>query len=144
MIGEPRVGWVLRYSYLWADDRQAGAEEGAKDRPCALLSAVIGEGGRQIVVVVPITHNPPNDAAAAIEIPAVTKVRLGLDQDRSWIVCGEANLFAWPGPDLRPVPGRSPASVWYGPLPPKLTAAVRAKLLELARTRRLKRVPRTE
>ena len=34
MIGEPRIGRVLRYSYLWADDRQAGAEGGAKNWPC--------------------------------------------------------------------------------------------------------------
>jgi hypothetical protein len=132
----------LRYSYLWADDRQAAAEDGA-DRACALVSPTVKEAGRWIVVVVSITHSPPIDAAAAIEIPAVTNVRLGLDQDGSWIVCGEANLFAWPGQVPRPAPGRSPASVRYGSLPPKLTAAVRAKLLELARTRRLKQAPRT-
>src|SRR5271166_5155116 len=54
------------------------------------------------------------------------------------IVCGEAILFAWPGQDPRPAPGRCQASLWYGPLPPKLIAAVRPKLLELARARRLK------
>jgi hypothetical protein len=56
------------------DDRQAGAEEGAKDRPCALVSATVKEAGRRILGVVPITHSSPIDAAAAIEISAVTNV----------------------------------------------------------------------
>ena len=47
--------------------------------------------------MVPVTHSPPADPATAIEIPAVTKARLGLDAQRSWIVCNEANVFAWPG-----------------------------------------------
>jgi len=38
----------------------------------------------------------------AVEISHETKRRLGLDDDRSWIVLTEANRFAWPGPDLRP------------------------------------------
>jgi hypothetical protein len=35
-----------------------------------------------------------------------TKRRLGLDAEQSWIMITEANGFVWPGPDLRPVPGR--------------------------------------
>ena len=41
MIGEPPNWLGLRYSYLWADDRQAGAEEGAKDRRRALRAAAV-------------------------------------------------------------------------------------------------------
>jgi hypothetical protein len=53
------------------------------------------------------------------------------------------NLFAWPSKtrDLRRDALRR--VWWHGPLPPKLTAAVGDKLLELARSRRLKQAPRT-
>jgi mRNA-degrading endonuclease toxin of MazEF toxin-antitoxin module len=140
----PKVGWLLSYSYLWADDHRRGDEEGTKNRPCALVAATRRDGNRIVVVVVPVTHTPPVDAARAIEIPAVTKARLGLDAQRSWIICNEANVFAWPGPDLRSAAGRTPPSIWYGPLPPKLVTAAREKLLAYARAGRLRRVPRTE
>lgn len=143
-MSEPRVGWLLSYSYLWADDHRSGAEEGIKNRPCALVAATRREGGRVVAVVLPVTHSPPNDPEMAIEIPAVTKARLGLDAARSWIICNEANVFTWPGPDVRAAPGRKPPSIWYGPLPPNLAAAVRTKLLTCARDKRLRRVPRSQ
>ena len=104
---EPKVGWLLSYSYLWADDHRRGAEEGTKNRPCALVAATRRDGDRIVAIVVPVTHSPPADPETAIEIAAVTKARLGLDPQRSWIVCNEANVFAWPGPDLRAA-GRTP------------------------------------
>ena len=97
----PRVGWLLSYNYLWADDHRRGAEEGVKNRPCALVAATRRDGDRIVAIVTPVTHSPPADLETAIEIPAVTKARLGLDAQRSWIICNEANVFAWPGPDLR-------------------------------------------
>jgi hypothetical protein len=138
MIGEPpnRLGLAVQLSL--ADERQASAEEGAKDRACAPVSAAIKEAGRWIVVVVSITRSPPIDAAAAIEISAATNVRLGLGRDGPGLSAAKRVCSLWPGQHRRPAPGRSPASVWYGPLPPKLNAVVRAKSLELARTRRLK------
>ena len=54
-----------------------------------------------VVVVLPITHNPPADPASAVEIPAAVKRHLGLDDERSWIVVAEGNEFDWPGYDLR-------------------------------------------
>ncbi len=62
--------------------------------------------GREVVTVVPITHSPPIDASDAVEIPAALKAHLGLDDVPSWIVVTETNDFLWPGPDLRPLPGR--------------------------------------
>jgi mRNA-degrading endonuclease toxin of MazEF toxin-antitoxin module len=144
MTFEPKVGWLLNYSYLWADDHRRGEEEGVKNRPCALVTATRREGNRIVVIVVPVTHTPPADPTTAIEIPAVTKARLGLDAQRSWIICNEANVFAWPGPDLRAAAGRTPPSVWFGPLPPKLATAAREKLLGFAHAGRLRQVPRTE
>lgn len=141
---EPKVGWLLSFSYLWADEFSRGGEEGVKNRPCVLVAATRRENDQIVAIVVPVTHSPPADPAIAIELPAATKARLGLDAERSWIVCDEANVFAWPGPDVRAAVGRTPASIWYGPLPPKLFAAVREKLLETARLGRLRRVPRIE
>lgn len=94
---------MIRYSYLWHSEYLRGQEEGVKDRPCAVVLLLQNEDGDDIVTVLPITHTPPSrsDADLAIEIPPVTKRRLGLDDERSWVVPTEANRFVWPGPDLR-------------------------------------------
>jgi hypothetical protein len=59
-------------------------------------------------------------------------------------VVSEANLFTWPGPDLRFVPGKGLESAAYGFLPPALFKIVRDRFLERARRRRAQIVPRTE
>jgi hypothetical protein len=105
---EPRPGLVIRYSYLWNRETQAGREEGTKDRPCAVVLASRDEKSRARAIVVPVIHSEPAAVADAIEIPAAVKARLRLDSERSWIVVNEANRFGWPGPDLRFVPGRGP------------------------------------
>jgi hypothetical protein len=56
-----------------------------------------------------------------VEVPATVKRHLGLDGDRSWVVLDEGNRFAWPGYDLRPVPGARDRYE-YGFLPPRLFA----------------------
>jgi hypothetical protein len=141
---EPYAGLVIRYSYLWKREFDAGREEGTKDRPCAIVMAVADEDGDKEVLVLPITHSPLADPAEAIEIPPTTKIRLGLDGERSWIVITEANEFVWPGPDLRPVPGRDASTIAYGPLPPRFFAHVRDKFLERDQRERSRRVTRTE
>jgi len=81
------------------------------------------------VTVVPVTHSPPGNTTDAIEIPAETKRRLGLDDERSWIVVSEANVFGWPGPDIRPsVLGRFETAA-YGLLPANLFRDVRERFL---------------
>ena len=35
----PQPGLVIRYAYLWAREHDRGAEDGAKDRPCAIVAA---------------------------------------------------------------------------------------------------------
>jgi hypothetical protein len=94
-----------------------GLEEGVKDRPCAIVMMAANEAGKTIVTVLPVTHSPPADVAHAVEIPRETKERLGLDGERSWVVIGEADQFAWPGPDLRPAPGGDASSSSCGLLP---------------------------
>ena len=78
----PQPGLVIRYSYLWKREALTGQEEGAKDRPCAVVLAVRDEAGRMQIYALPITHSPPTDGADAIEIPAMVKARMGLDGAR--------------------------------------------------------------
>ena len=105
----PRPGLVIRYAYLWRREARAGQEEGAKDRPCAVVLAHKNEEGEVRVYVLPVTHSPPAGDTEAVAMPAPVKRRLGLDDEHSWIVLSEANLFTWPGPDLRFVPGKDPS-----------------------------------
>ena len=140
----PEAGLVIGYSYLWAREHGAGREEGVKNRPCAIVAARQVIEGREVVTVIPITHTPPNDLADAIEIPAALKAHLGLDEHQSWAVVTETNDFLWPGPDLRPVPGRTPARIDYGMLPSRFFAHVRDKILQAHLRRKLAIVPRSE
>ena len=141
----PQPGLVIRYSYLWEREASAGREEGVKDRPCAIVLVLLGESsGAPLVRVLPITHAAPIHAADALEIPAVTKRRLGLDSARSWIVFTEANDFDWPGPDLRPAINGDLSSIVYGMLPPRFLAVVKEKVVQAYRMRRMRGVKRTE
>ena len=106
-----------------------------------MLVAERVEGGVRVTVV-PITHSPPSDPKATVEIPAATKRRLGLDSERSWIVCSEVNRFIWPGVDLRRVPGSNPPRFDHGVLPPKLFEMVIKTIDKCRAARRLRRTPR--
>lgn len=141
---DPRSGLVIRYAYLWKREHDAGREEGSKDRPCAIVVSILDDDGEKEVMVLPITHSAPQRAEDAIEIPAATKQRLGLDAERSWIVITEANEFVWPGPDLRPVPGSDPSTIVHGSLPPTFFAHVRDRFLERIRQEKAQAVRRTE
>lgn len=141
----PAPGTVIRYSYLWDREARTGLEEGLKDRPCAVALAMERSGDDTYVLVVPITHVPPSDPRTAIEIPAQVKRRLGLDDERSWIVCNEANRFLWPGPDLRPIPNaQGDRSIAYGSLPPRLFDAAKERLIDFIREKRFSSVKRSE
>ena len=111
----PMAGMLIRYSFLWDEEAQAGREEGVKDRPCAIVLVTLARGEDTRVRVLPVTHSPPHSGADAIEIPFPIKRRLGLDTEPSWIVLSEMNDFAWPGPDVRPI--GSTGSPVYGFLP---------------------------
>jgi hypothetical protein len=118
---------VLSYSYLWHHEHRAGREEGVKNRPCVIVFAVLHpDGVNTIVRVAPVTHSPPDNPAAAFELPASVKRHLGLDVQRSWVILDEVNEFGWPGFDLHPVP-RAPDRFAYGFLPPRLFEQLLAK-----------------
>ncbi len=141
---EPKPGLVIRYSYLWQREHDAGRDEGVKDRPCAIVLAVEAADGETMVYVLPVTHSPPDDPGDAVELPAATKARLGLDGERSWIIVSEGNSFLWPGPDLRVPPGKGPEAAAYGMLPPALFTHVKQRFLLQVRARRAGVVRRSE
>lgn len=80
----------------------------------------------------------------AVEIPKITKDRLGLDDERSWVILSEANRFTWPGPDLRPLCTGEMESVAYGLLPFGLAEQIRSRFIALLKARRTRVVSRTE
>lgn len=142
---EPEPGLVIRYAYLWRREQEAGREDGAKDRPCAIVLALAGqENGRSRVVVLAITHTPPQPPTEGVELPTAVKRRFGLDEERSWVIVSEANIFLWPGPDLRFLPEQGPESAAYGLLPPDVFRAVRERFLAGLRAQRAATVLRTE
>jgi len=140
----PEPGLVIRYSYLWLDEYREGREEGVKDRPCAIVAAIREESGRHRVLCLPVTHLRPLRPEWAIEIPHSVKLRLGQDDERSWIIVSKANEFAWPGPDLRPIPEGKHNILTYGFLPPSFFNQVRGLFLRLVAAQLTISVPRSE
>jgi len=131
----PRPGLVIRHTFLWSHERAAGADEAAKDRPCAIVVAArVGGVGAVTTIVAPITHRPPDDPQASIEIPPATCRELGFDAGRHWLRLDELNRFTWPGYDLRPIPGRT-EDFAYVMLPPALFERLRQGILTLQRAR---------
>jgi hypothetical protein len=139
----PEPGLVVSYSYLWHAEYAQGREEGIKNRPCIIVISVQEMGGKYLVTVAPVTHSTPSHPDTAVEIPAETKRRLGLDADRSWVVVNEVNDFVWPGPDIRPLPDET-ARFEYGFLPPGLYRRIRDRVTALGASGQLQSVPRTD
>ncbi len=138
----PHPGLVISYSYLWQDAQRRGEEEGRKDRPCAIILKRHVTEGVCIVSVVPITHIPPAEPADAIPLPPGLKRHLGLDADPSGIVVSELNDFVWPGPDLRPIPGKE-GRFDYGVLPPAIFRKLQEAIFARLRSRKTGIVTRT-
>jgi hypothetical protein len=128
---EPKPGLVVRYDYLWSHEAATGRDQG-KDRPACLVAASDSQRRPRFVILLPITHAPPNGDAIGIEIPAKVKQAIGLDDARSWVIVSEHNIDEWPNAGLSPIPGK-PSVFAYGFIPPGLFAPIKTKFLELAR-----------
>ena len=140
-LPDPKAGLVISYAYLWRDEARMGRDEGVKARPCVIVLAVEDVAGERVITVAPVTHSPPRHAAEAVEMPAATKARLGLDGAQSWIASTEVNRFVWPGPDLRPISRSHPGDFAFGFIPGALLQRLREQIL---RHRRIGLVPRRE
>jgi hypothetical protein len=142
-LPKPEPGLVISYAYLWANRAAQGHEEAEKSRPCAIILSTADAAGATAVMVLPITHTPPNPGNAGIEIPAVTRKRIGLDEAPCWVMVSEVNRFIWPGPDLRPIPG-STDEFAYGLMPPRFFKTIRDSLLQRARQGQVTATTRTK
>lgn len=138
---KPEIGLVIRHAYLWWSEARKGRDDGSKDRPCVIVHLRLNEHRELATYICPVTHTPPEAPEKAMEIPAATKKRLRLDDERSWIITTEVNRFIWPGPDLRPVPG---GGYSYGLLPGAMTRDLVAQVKKNAQDKSLLTVARTE
>ena len=117
-IPTPEPGLVICYAYLWDQEARSGHEEGGKKRPCVIVLVTERSPGEELIVtVLPVTHRAPRPQDSGLEIPAVVKRHLGLDNERSWVIVSEGDQFVWPGYDLRKVPGSDRYD--FGFLPPR-------------------------
>jgi hypothetical protein len=106
--------------------------------------SIVDDDGKKRIYALAVTHSAPANPEDSVEIPNAVKRTLGLDTERSWVVTREANAFVWPGPDIRIVPGSSPASAIYGRLPTKLLDKVIASYLANSDRKRTRLVPRPD
>jgi hypothetical protein len=127
-LPEPRPGLVVRYDYLWSREAAAGRDHG-KERPACLVAAMDSSAAPRYVVILPITHTPPDKDTVGVEIPAKVRHAIGLDNAPSWEIVSEHNVDEWPNGGLAPLPGQ-PGVFSYGFIPPGLFAQVKAKFLE--------------
>lgn len=142
-VPAPKPAQVIRYAYLWADEHAAGREEGTKDRPVAIVLTMQAGSNMLKVAVIPVTHAPPRNTSDALEIPTPIKRHLKLDDERSWVVLDEMNVFLWPGPDLRPA-SNDDDTILFGYLPSGFYRTIRDRVAANIRAGRLRQIPRTE
>jgi len=128
-LPEPKPGLIIRYDDLWTREAAAGRDQGKERRAC-LVAATDSAASPRFVVILPITHTPPDKDTVGLEIPAKVREALGLDDAPSWVIVSEHNVDEWPNAGLAPVPGR-PGVFSYGFIPPGLFAQVKARFLEL-------------
>jgi len=122
------AGLVINYRFLWSHDKNRGLEEGVKDRPCVVIAINKMENGNSKVLVLPITHTPPEKGMeeSKVKIPSALKKHLGMDAADSWISITEVNKFTWVGPDYSPTPrGNS----HYGFIPSGLFGKIQDQFL---------------
>ena len=84
-LDPPKPGQVSGHRYLWWSEHRKGQEEGAKDRPCAVVYAVETKGGKTRVYVLPITHTKPLDTEDGrdrdgVPNPTVLKILYGISR----------------------------------------------------------------
>ena len=88
----PKKGDVWNYNYLWRRENEAGAEEGRKPRPPALVAIAVGKDGRTNLFMLPVTSKEPGSDRLAMEVPQIERKRAGLASDlRLWVVLDEYN-----------------------------------------------------
>jgi hypothetical protein len=78
-LDELRSGCVIRFPYLWFREAGRGETEGRKPRPVAVGVRIARPKSNDLLVLFPITSQPPSSDRFATEIPEMEKRRAGLD-----------------------------------------------------------------
>lgn len=140
---EPEVGMVIKYDFLWSHESKRGQEDGSKDRPCVVVTAVTrDDDGIHEVMVAPITHSPPEGDSKPVEVPHRVAKHLGLDDDRMYVVTHEGNSLDWDDPGFVPA---IPKKEWiYGRVPMALYDQIIGTMRELYVAKKTKIVNRTQ
>ncbi len=87
-----RTACIIHYSYLWVREAAAGETEGRKHRPVTVGIRYPEATGEDLLILFPITTQPPQPDRFAVEIPEIEKRRAGLDgSSRLWIIFDEYN-----------------------------------------------------
>ena len=105
---EIRTASVIRYPYLWVREAARGETEGRKLRPVTVGVRIARPSGEDLLILFPITSQPPESARFAAEVPETEKRHAGLDTSiRLWIILDEYNqdvvgqsFYLEPGPPL--------------------------------------------
>lgn len=144
---KPPVGHLIAYEYLWQSQRQ-GREDRVRTYPTAVVVAREDMGPLPFAYVLGISHKPPLAFERTLEVPLKLKRHLGLDDEPAWIYTDQVNVFAWPGPDVRPADRLSSrpearGSCVIGRLPDKWFEAVKQHLAESYRLGKVSPVPRS-
>ena len=91
-LAQIHTGCVIRFPYLWVREAECGETEGRKPRPVAVGVRIARPKGEDVLVLFPITSQPPSSDRFAAEIPEMEKRRAGLDSTlRLWIILDEYN-----------------------------------------------------
>src|SRR3546814_20851281 len=118
-LPELEIGLVVRYEYM--RHRRQDAPTADKDHPACVVMVYKktdpepGTEDDQYVVYLPVSHVPPSEDQAGIELSEHAKRMAGLDSERQWVLISECNIDIWPN-DVRQL-SRRPGRFHYGYLP---------------------------
>jgi hypothetical protein len=142
---DPKPGLVIRYDFLWKEEKDSGLESG-KDRPCSIvLVSTEREDGAKDVLLCAITHTPPAVGQTAVRIPQAVAKYLGFDDMQSWIKTDQVNLLRWEkGRIPHGISSVRPGEWFYGSIPRSLGEQVFNQVRDKARDRRLRTVRRDD
>ncbi|MFC3058555.1 hypothetical protein [Paenirhodobacter populi] len=134
---QPDLGDVWVYPFLWSREAARGETEGRKERPVSLLLLSRNAKGEVETLLAPITSQPSEGNAFAVEVPEIEKRRAGLDQTiRLWVIADEVNTDI-PAKSYYFEPGNR-----IGGFSKPFVKKVQAVLIEAVRARKLRQTPR--
>lgn len=138
-MSAPKRGDVWSYDYLWRREHEAGAEDGRKPRPTAMVATAVGKDGRTNLFILPITSKEPGADRLAMEVPQIERARAGLDATmRLWVILDEYNHDILEGSFYLDPNGKR------GELSPAFHKRALNAFLEASRAGRIKKVPRAD